>query len=273
RGLAPDIPLVVVDNASTDSTALRIQRDFPDVTLVRADSNLGAAGRNLGVRAVTTRFVAFCDDDVCWLPDSLGKARAILDRHDDVAVLSARILVGASVSTDATCERMAISPLEGEPDVGPALTGFMAGACVVRVSAFESVGGYWAGLFIGGEESLMALDLLQQGWRILYAPQLQAWHCPSSLRDQHERERLLIRNALMVAWMRLPWNEALLSTKDALSALPSWKQRRQAILDTWRHYRLSGARRHPVGSDVRQMLRLVRRAEQTGDVLNHQPFP
>lgn len=262
QALAPSVPLIVVDNASTDNTAARIRMQFPSVRLIRAAANLGAAGRNLGVQAASTPYVAFCDDDVYWLPDSLAKAQDTLNRYPDVAVLSARVLVGPAATTDETCVRMAASPLEGEPEIGPALVGFMAGACVFRVSAFLQAGGYWSGLFLGGEEHLLALDMLQQGWRILYAPQLQAWHFPSALRDASTRATLLPRNALIVAWMRLPWPDAWGHAKDVLSTLPGGVRRHQALLDAYRHYRRSGARRRPVAARVARMVRQVRRAEQ-----------
>src|SRR5256885_16860597 len=53
-------PLIVVDNASTDDTAPRVVRSFPQVELVSCAANRGAAGRNAGVARAETRYVAFC---------------------------------------------------------------------------------------------------------------------------------------------------------------------------------------------------------------------
>ncbi len=259
---APEVPLVVVDNASTDDTVREIRRRFPRAHLVCAPANLGAAGRNLGVRAVSSEYVAFCDDDVCWLPGALARAQDLLDRHPDVAVLSARVLVGASGAVDPACTLMAASPLDGEPDVGPALVGFLAGACVFRTSAFRQAGGYWPALFLGCEESLLALDLLERGWRILYAPQIEARHWPSVRRDVPGRRRLLARNALLVAWMRLPWGAALSGAWNVLAGLPDWRARWLALRDAVRHGRATGACRRPVGPGVARQLARVRLAQR-----------
>ena len=62
--------IVVVDNASTDGTAAAVAEHFPDVTVVPAGRNLGAAGRTLGVRRVGAPYVAFADDDNWWAPGS-----------------------------------------------------------------------------------------------------------------------------------------------------------------------------------------------------------
>ena len=61
--------------------------------LIAARRNLGAVGRNLALRRVTTPYVAFCDDDTWWEPGSLTLAADALDAHPDVAAVTARIVV------------------------------------------------------------------------------------------------------------------------------------------------------------------------------------
>lgn len=228
----PERPaLVVVDNGSTDGTAQRVRRDFPSVELVQAPSNLGAAGRNLGVARVRTPYVAFSDDDTWWAPGALRAAADMLDAHPGIAVLAARIVVGPEAREDPACGAMARSPLERVAGAGPMLTGFMAGACVMRTSAYVQAGGYWPRFFIGGEESLLAMDLLDAGHQIVYAPALQAHHWPSEARDSGLRRRLLARNAIWTAWLRLPARLAWRRTLHCLRALPTGAARRQAAGD------------------------------------------
>ncbi|MBN3269548.1 glycosyl transferase family 2 [Bordetella bronchiseptica] len=246
-------PLIVVDNASSDGTDAAVRQADPHCVLVRAPRNLGAAGRNLGMCWVRTPYVAFSDDDTCWEAGALQRAVAILDAHPEVAVLNARILVGGAAALDPTCARMAASPLPLIPGAGPQLTGFMAGACVMCAQAFRQAGGYWAPLFIGGEERLLALDLLQAGWRIVYAPQVVTRHHPSPLRDSALRRRLLARNAIWTAWLRLPVGAALRETWRVLRAAAG--RERWAVagaaLGGWR---LLAAGRRPVGARVRRLL-------------------
>lgn len=60
----PEQPrVVVVDNGSEDGSAEAIRTRFPEVDLIASPINLGAVGRNVGVRRVDTPYVAFCDDD------------------------------------------------------------------------------------------------------------------------------------------------------------------------------------------------------------------
>jgi GT2 family glycosyltransferase len=243
----PERPaLIVVDNASSDDTDLMVRSEFPEVALIRLPQNIGAAARNAGVRHARTPYIAFCDDDTWWSPGSLPQAVALLEAHPRIAVLSARILVGPEEREDPACVQMAQSPLPSQGLPGRALLGFMAGAAVMRRAAFIDAGGYEPKFFIGGEEALLSLDLILAGWRIVYAPQLRVHHHPSPLRDRAGRHHYLVRNALWVAWMRLPWRTALAETRrilrrpyarpvlmqalgDALRELPWVLKRRKVI--------------------------------------------
>jgi GT2 family glycosyltransferase len=66
HALPERVPVFLVDNASTDGTAQAVSEGYPDVHIIHLVRNLGAAGRNAGVRAARTPYVAFCDDDTWW---------------------------------------------------------------------------------------------------------------------------------------------------------------------------------------------------------------
>lgn len=209
-------PIIVVDNASTDETASAVAALFPSLVLIRARRDLGAAGRNLGVAFARTPYVAFCNDDVRWEPGALEQATRILDSAPTVGVLSAHVQVGATRRPEPACLAMAQSPLEQGDLPGPRLLGFMGGACVMRTQAFHDVGGYWPPLFIGGEEALLALDLAERGWGIIYAEDVVSRQFPSSTRDAATPTSLFIRNAIWTAWMRRPLGPAWRQTMAQL---------------------------------------------------------
>ena len=220
--------IVVVDNASRDGTAQMLRQRFPQVRLISLPANIGAAARNAGVAAVDAPYIAFSDDDTWWASGALEQAVALMDAHADVAVLCARVLVGEQEREDPTCSAMADSPLPRDGLPGPALLGFLAGASVIRRSAFLQAGGYEPRFFIGGEESLLALDMAAHGWRLCYVPALKVHHHPSSLRDGATRRRCLLRNALWICWMRLP---LMLALRESLRLLrKARRERRERVM-------------------------------------------
>jgi len=247
-------PIIVVDNGSADGTAEAVRRNFPGLALVRASANLGAAGRNLGVRAAQTEYVAFCDDDTCWEPRALETAVGILDASPEIGVLTARVLVGQEGRLDQACAAMQESPLPEQPGVGPCLLGFMAGACVMRTEVFRKAGGYWPPLLIGGEEELLALDVIEQGWRIVYAPAVCIRHWPSTSRDAPLRRRLLARNAVWTAWMRLPAAMAWHATAREFRLQRSARERLRLARDIGQGMAAVLARRRVVSPQVCELL-------------------
>ncbi|MGB6103177.1 MAG: glycosyltransferase [Pusillimonas sp.] len=209
-------PIIVIDNGSTDGTSAAVAERFPSVMLIRARRNLGAAARNIGVAYVHTPYIAFCDDDTRWEMGALERAVATLDAAPDVAVLNACVHIGPSRKLSPACSIMAQSPLSHGRMPGPQLLDFMAGACIMRTRAFYDVGGYWPPFFFGGEEALMALDMTERGWRVVYADDIVSRRFPCGVTDARLRERLRIRNEIWMAWMRRPLRSAWRRTRAQL---------------------------------------------------------
>jgi GT2 family glycosyltransferase len=200
----PERPrIIVVDNASVDGTVSYVRRMFPSVRVVALPRNIGAAARNAGVRATATPFVAFCDDDCWWEPGALRRGTDLLEQHPEVALINARVIVDGR-RVDATCAVMAASRVPKRSACpGTAIVQFMAGATLMRRSAFLDAGGYHDRYHLGAEESLLAMDLLERGWELLYLAELVVHHAPYR-HDRQPRERRIAvtRNRLWTTWLR-----------------------------------------------------------------------
>ncbi len=218
----PERPAVIlVDNGSADGTAAAVAAEFPQVRIINAGGNLGAAGRTLGVRHVATPYVAFADDDSWWAPGSLTLGADLLDRHPKLAVLTGKVLIGAQNREDPVCAEMAQSPLPAEPDLpGYPILGLLARASLVRRSAFLDAGGFPERVGLGGEEEWLAVELAARGWKLRYLPDLVVHHHPSRCRDVNGRRWRLVRNALWFAWLRRPLLTALARTAHLVRSRP-----------------------------------------------------
>src|SRR5215217_7707874 len=173
-------PIIVVDNGSSDGTPDAVRRGHPAVSLIEAGRNLGGAARTVGGRSARTPYLAFCDDDSWWAPGSLQRAAELLDQNPQVALVAGRIIVEPDGRLDPTSLLMERSPLPRDPRLpGPQILGFVACGAVVRREAFLASGGFEPRFQVGGEETLLSIDLAAAGWRLVYADDVVAHHQPA----------------------------------------------------------------------------------------------
>ena len=215
------LPVIVVDNDSSDATADAVEEQYPAIDVVRLERNLGAAARTVGVERARTPYVAFSDDDSWWAAGALDRAADILDRVPRLGVLAARVLVGPDDRLDPVCREMRNSPLGEVPGAGPRVLGFVACGAVVRRSAYLQVGGFHPRYGVGGEEALLALDLAERGWDCAYVDDVVAHHHPSPVRDRSARRIREVRNDMWTLWLRRPLSGALPETARVLARLPT----------------------------------------------------
>jgi len=229
-------PVICVDNASSDGTAAAVRAACPRAQVVSAPRNLGAVGRNAGVRRARTPYVAFADDDSLWRPGAIAAAARHFAAAPRLGLLAARILVGPDHRLDPTSAAMATSPLPRARDLpGPAVLGFLACGAIVRRRAFLAAGGFSPVLFFLGEEEQLALDLAIDGWGLAYADDVVAEHHPGSIaRPTEQRRRLHQRNDLLTACLRRPRSVVARRVLDLAVAGRTDPAARGALLDAAR---------------------------------------
>lgn len=234
RALKQSLPerwlIMVVDNGSTDGTAKAVGREFPGVMLISSRRNIGAAARNIAVAYVHTPYVAFCGDDTLWEPGALQRAARVMDENPNIGVVNGCILEGDAGRLNPGCAAMAASPLDREGLPGPQLLSFMADACVIRTRAFYEAGGFWPPFFADGEEALLALDLANRGWRMVYLEEVLLRRTVPILRNPWRRRSREVRNAIWVAWMRLPLKQAWQETLAQLRVAARHRQLKRVLM-------------------------------------------
>ena len=66
-----NLELIVVDDGSTDSTPLEVEKSYPDVKLIKTLHRGVSAARNAGIKTSSGEYVAFLDSDDAWEKDKL----------------------------------------------------------------------------------------------------------------------------------------------------------------------------------------------------------
>jgi len=157
--------VVYSDSASTDDS-VAVARSMGAVVVELDDREpLNAArGRNAGFAALREhypecRFVQFLDGDCRLVEPWPGAAVAFLQAHEDVAIVCGRRF---EVSPQSSFYNR-LADEEWNTPVGQADA--CGGDAMVRVDAFEAIGGFNA-LLMASEEPEMTARLRERGWKI-----------------------------------------------------------------------------------------------------------
>lgn len=81
-----NLEVIFVDNASSDGSIDVVEQQFPEIIVIRADSNLGfGGGNNLGAHHATGKYLAFLNIDTQVDPDWLIPLIDALDTNEGVS--------------------------------------------------------------------------------------------------------------------------------------------------------------------------------------------
>ncbi len=80
--------IIVVDDGSVDGTAGLVERQFPQVKLIRQANAGPSAARNTGIAAAGGEYIAFLDADDYWLPEKIERQVRLMTEHPDTALVA-----------------------------------------------------------------------------------------------------------------------------------------------------------------------------------------
>ncbi len=166
------IDVIVVDNASTDSSAEMVREEFPQVQLIARQQNVGVSGWNDGFAAARGEFVLALDDD-CYLPPD-GLRRAI-----DAARERRADLVSFKVISTFDPERV----FTDEYRTG--LFMFWGCAILMRRRVLDVLGGYDPEIFVWANELEFTIRFFDHGFRHLHFPEVVAQHMKGLPTDEN----------------------------------------------------------------------------------------
>lgn len=207
--------VLVVDNASTDSTA-DVLAARSDVEVLRLASNTGfAGGAQAALDRVTTPYLALLNNDAVAEPGWLSALVAELDGAPGLAAATSRILLardGRINNAGGALTRWGIGydrgfgDADGPPYDRPAeVAAFCGGAAALRVESARRAGGFATDFFLYYEDTDLSWRLRTAGSDIRYVPGAVVHHEHSATSDQssaafayyNQRNQLLmlVRNA------------------------------------------------------------------------------
>ena len=158
---------VVVDNSSQDDTVEMIERNWPDIKVIRLSRNIGCQpGRNIAMANCRGRYVFNLDDDGALDPQAIER---IVSRFESDPMLGVIDCWTPALESSKTTASECYSMKERW------IANFHGGASAVRMSIIAKTG-YFPEFFRGGSEAMLAAYILENGYEILFFPKAIMYH-------------------------------------------------------------------------------------------------
>ena len=221
--LACSYQVIVVDNASRDGSADMVASTFPQVHLLRQESNAGyAAANNAGLCAAgfragqaAPRYVLLLNPDTLLQPDALTGMLEFMEAHPEAGAAGPR-LVRQDGTLDRACRRsfptpeVALYRLSGlarlfprsrrfgrynldylDPNETAEVDSLVGAFMLIRGPVLDAVGLLDERFFMYGEDIDLCYRIKEQGWRIFYYPAVTVLHYKGAASSQRSRQSIV----------------------------------------------------------------------------------
>ena len=222
------VEICVADNASSDNSCEVIEREFPEVRLIRLSENYGfAEGYNRALQQIDAEYVVLLNSDVEVTSGWLEPMTDYLDKHPQVAACQPKLLsfqekscfeyagaAGGFIDKYGYpfCRGRIFDVIESDhgqyEDIIPVFWATGA-ALLIRLQVYREVGGLDGRFFAHMEEIDLCWRLRSRGYGIVCLPFSRVYHVGgATLKKENPRKTLLnFRNNLIMLYKNLPENE------------------------------------------------------------------
>ncbi len=237
----------VIDNASTDDTAVWLAQHYPQIKLVQLPENYGfAGGYNEGMKQIQADYYVLLNQDVEVTPGWLEPMVALMEQHPEAGACQPKLRAyhakdyfeyagAAGGFIDwlgfAFCRGRLFDTVEkdeGQYDTVMPIFWASGAALFMRAELYEKLGGLDADFFAHMEEIDLCWRMKNAGYGLLYTPHSVVYHVGGgSLPQGNPRKTFLnFRNNLWMLFKNLPEQKfkrtmALRLILDAIAAIKS----------------------------------------------------
>lgn len=181
--------IIVVDNASRDGTVEMIQKEFPQVQIIKNDQNLGfSKGSNIGAKRAKGSTLVFLNSDIELLDDNFDKTIELFVKSPALGAVG-----GSLLHPDGTQQRSFSSfynlfhvatmlvggdkiELRHKYSVLKQVDWVSGGFLFIKKKIFDELRGFDENFFMYVEDMEFCYRLYKHGYTVVFNPQLKAMH-------------------------------------------------------------------------------------------------
>jgi glycosyltransferase involved in cell wall biosynthesis len=134
----PNVEVIVVDDGSTDDTALRLEPYLKKIRYIHQENAGVDAARNNGIRAAAGTFIGLLDADDMWHPRRVERQLQYIAEHPDIAVIGADTIIDMSNGWPALPDKTVARTVSIEQLV--IMSRFAPSSALIRKDCFDAVG-------------------------------------------------------------------------------------------------------------------------------------
>jgi GT2 family glycosyltransferase len=200
--------VIVVDNASGDGSAEMIEREFPEITLLRQSTNLGfTGGHNLALERAQGRHKALLNSDTVVHPGAINALVAFMDANPRAGIVGPKLL-NPDGSLQMSCRRFPnpVAAAFRNTWLGklfpnnkyvreylmadfqhdqPREVDWVSGAALfIRSDTMNEIGKLDDEFFMYCEDVDLCKRAWDAGWKVMYCPQAVISHAIGKSSDQ-----------------------------------------------------------------------------------------
>lgn len=195
-----DAEVIVVDNASKDGSARMVQKQFPQVKLIEADSNLGfTKANNLAFRVATGKYFLLLNSDTVVMPKAISRMVEFMDFYPLAGAVGCRLLNGdGTLQRSCSCFPTVMTELYDALYLSKLFpkskrfgryamshwdfnsireVDFAGGSCLMlRRKTLEDIGLLDENLFMYSEETDLCYRMRMNNWKVFFIPDARVIH-------------------------------------------------------------------------------------------------
>jgi len=188
RQTHPNLEVILVDNASTDASVALVRHDFPEVSLVQIEENLGLTGGiNRGIQVARGEIVAPLNNDTEVVPEWAEALVTAMLKYPDAGIVASKMLLfdrrdtlhsaGDAYGLDGIpINRGVWQRDDGQFDDDVYIWGGCGGAVAYRRAMLDDIGLFDEDLFMYCEDVDLNWRAQLAGYKCVFEPRAVVYH-------------------------------------------------------------------------------------------------
>ena len=219
-----DLEVFVVDNNSTDGSALMVQSEFPSVRLTANTQNVGfAAANNQAFEHATGRYIILLNPDAYIRPSSIQHCIEFMDRTPQCGLCGGKIISpeghiepSARRFPNALYKLLTLSGISGKFPTSPILNHHEFGGfahdrpievdwvpgtyTIVRKEMLDAIGFFDNRFYLYYEETDLCLRAKKAGWKVYFTPDAEVIHIGGASSKTRKDKTIDVRAAQVLSF-------------------------------------------------------------------------